>query len=277
MYLHKTDALNKLENYKENLIRKELADSTIKRYVFDVSQCLEHLPVHITKEDLIKYKLMIKDNYKTTTINLKVVSINLFLKYIGRYDLKLKRERITEKVDLDNIINKNEFNGIADFCLRTNRLKMYYIIITLAKTGIRINELQFITFENIKKKSIVITNKGRERKIYICNCLRKELLNYCRIENITSGYIFRGAKESSLISRFTINENMKYIARKTGIDESKVHPHAFRHHFAIQFIASGGSLADLCDIMGHSSLEITKIYLKTSCDRKIEILDNLDF
>ena len=275
MKLYKQDALNMLKSYQENLIEQELAKRTINRYLYNVTLWLDNMPEIISKTDIINYKEDLKDIYKVGTINTKIMSINQYLKYLNYNDLKIKCEKVTYRIDLNKILTVNEYFILLEYCREHKKYKMFYLMKVLANTGIRISELKYITLENIRRGQIEIENKRKHRTIYFSDNLQELIEDYCTIARINKGYVFRGRDKIKLIDSSTVNKDLKKLAEKTGIRKDGVYPHAFRHLFAKQFMKINGNIFELADILGHSNVETTRIYTKSSGAEKRESLDKL--
>ena len=148
----------------------------------------------------------------------------------------------------------------------------------LAMTGIRISELKYFTVENLKSNYIVAFNKGKERNIIVRQDLARELRKYCREHKINKGYIFIGEKKDSMICASTIWRQMKKVAGAARVNKKKVHAHSFRHLFAQVFLNEyNNNIIELADILGHNSLETTRLYTRSSNSQKKEKLEKLSF
>ena len=156
--------------------------------------------------------------------------------------------------------------------------EIYLIIKIISLTGIRVNELKEFTYENIQKNYIVVKNKGKVRNIILTNDLQKKLIDFCKKEKIESGFIFRGKNENTMISYTTIYRRLKKIAGMCrGIKLDKIHPHSFRHLFAIKYLEIGGTITELADILGHKSVNTTMIYTRTTDKMKKKKLEQMKY
>jgi site-specific recombinase XerD len=144
----------------------------------------------------------------------------------------------------------------------------------LAGTGIRIGELEYVTVMAIVKGSCIVFNKEKYHQIYIPCTLQEELLKYCRKEKISSGPIFLGNRQTP-VSRSGVWKMLKKLAEMVGVPEEKVHPHSFRHLFAKSYRKQYGDITELADILGHSSIEMTRIYTVTTVEEKRSRLNSL--
>jgi len=198
------------------------------------------------------------------------------LKWLGFRELAVKTKRIQTSNGLENMITKECYLKMLRYADTHNKKKMYYIMKTIAQTGIRIGELQFVTFEAVREGSTIVWNKGKYRTIYFTDNLCKELLRYCDETSCTGGVIFCGRDRGKVITPGAVWKGLKYIARQVEVSEQIVYPHSFRHLFAKEYMRKVGDISELADLLGHSRLETTWIYTKTTSDekrRKLELLD----
>ena len=159
-----------------------------------------------------------------------------------------------------------------------NQEDTYLIMKILAMTGIRIEELSFFTVENVKTNYIPVRNKGKERSIIIRQDLAREIRQYCRDKGIKSGAIFFCKTKGKMMAKSTIWRRMQKIAGVAKVKKNKVHAHSFRHLFAKMFLGEyNGNIAELADIFGHSSIETTRIYAKTTDEEKRHKLERIKF
>lgn len=274
------DIINKWKelelDYKKYLYLKELSDITIKKYCKDVEQFYIWLGENIiSKEKVLEYKKHLKNRYKIVSVNSKINSLNKYFEWKGLEEYKVKSFRVQTSTSVSNIITKNDYFRLLDCAKKSKKWKMYYIMRTLAMTGIRIGELRYITVESINDCQIEIYNKGKARVIYMGEHVRKMLKQYCMANGITNGFIFRGSKDSA-ISQKTVWKNLKNISSKAGVPQSKVYPHSFRHLFAKEYMKVSSDISELADILGHTRLETTWRYTRTSYDEKVKMLDKME-
>lgn len=267
-----------LAEYEKYLWEQELAEGTIRIYVRQAELFHEKTGGKPpTKKLLLTYKEgMEKQGYAETTINLHIIALNRYLKYLGRSDCTLKTLHIQRSRNLENVILMEEYRLLLETALRTGRIKYYYIMKTLASTGMRVSELAFLTVETLDSDRICVRNKGKTREIYLTAQLVNDLQSYCRIAGITYGFIFRG-KQQTPITREAVYKMLQKIAADAGVSAKKVHPHSFRHMFAKTYMQRYGNLAELADILGHSSLETTRIYTTSTAEEKRSRMGDLGF
>lgn len=274
--LSKEVAVRMLEEYAVELEMAELSKRTIKKYVADIMQWLNLSTEHIKKADVLSYKEKMCGIYKVSSTNSKIISINRYLKWLGYGELVVKTKRIQNNNSLENVITKEDYLKMLNYAKDNNKFKIYYIMKTIAQTGIRIGELKYVTVEAAKKGTVIVWNKGKYRTIYFTEELCKGLLHYCDKHKQKDGVIFCGREKGKAISPGAVWKSLKYIARQVEISEELVYPHSFRHLFAKQYMKLIGDISELADLLGHSRLETTWIYTKTSMYEKRKRLEILD-
>lgn len=294
---------DKIKLFEKHLKEEEKAENTTKKYLRDIKEFYDwfrfvgaklcepgcmgefHEPIcmgefhepHITKEDLLNYKEHLKkSNLKVSSINSKISSLNAYFTYTENESLKLKVLKCQKSLfgSKEKELTKYEFNKLYEAAKNNNRLK--YLIETIAKTGARVSEVKFITVESIEIGKAIVDNKGKIRTILIPRKLCKKLKDYCKKQSINTGPIFL-TKHKKPIDRKQIWQMMKDLADKAGVKKAKVFPHNLRHLFAREFNKQTHDIVKLASILGHSSIETTRIYTKETEDECREELEKLDF
>lgn len=262
--------------YADYLSETELSENTKAVYLRQAKVFMDFLDERpITKKEAIAYKKhLIAKGYAGTTINLYIVAANNYLNYAGYKNFSVRTERLQKRQYPENIIDKEDYRKLLDYARESGRLKYYYIMRTLALTGIRISELSGCTVEALDRGKFVTSNKGRARVVFLPDKLVVELREYCVGQRIESGIIFRG-DAGKAIQRTTVYRMLIHLADMTGIPRERVHPHSFRHLFAITYMEQYSNLFELADILGHNSLETTRIYTETTDEMKREKMDKL--
>ncbi len=262
---------------------QEYSVNTLKQYKANVKKFIDWLDDDsvIDKSTTIRFKeylYSLEPKPKTTSLNTWIVELNKFLKFIGKPELTIKKIKMQTKVSNDEVLTIADYKRLLRFSKRLNMMQLYYIIKVLAMTGIRISELKYFTIENIKDNYIDGYNKGKERKIIIRQDLARELRKYARENHIKSGYIFRGAIPNKMPVESTIWRQLKKVAGKARVNKKKVHAHSFRHLFAQIFLETyPGNITELADILGHNSLETTRLYTRTSNNQKKNKMEQMNF
>lgn len=265
-----------LENYEEYLLQRELTGQTIKIYLRQAKDFLNYAEDRvITKKEVISYKqILLERGQKLSTTNLQIVAVNSYLKYAGYNDCVVKTQKQQGRQCPDNIMTVEEYREMLEWARESGREKYYYIMRTLALTGIRISELSGCSVEALDRGRFVICNKGKSREIYLPDKLVNGLREYCVRQGIKEGTIFLGNKGKP-ISRIAVYKMLVRMADYVNIPREKVHPHSFRHLFAVTYMQQYSNLFELADILGHSSLETTRIYTATTADEKRKKINEL--
>lgn len=267
---------NTLKNYAAYLEEQELAEGTVGIYLRYANQIEQYAAKEgISKKMILSYKESLRQRHAApTTVNLVVTAVNRYLKYAGYRECTVKTERIQKRKSLENVLSTEDYRKMLEYARKSGRMKYYYIMKTLAQTGIRISELRYFTVEALAARKIQVNGKGKIREIYLPEGLIRELRKYCITERITSGVIFMGNTRNP-IGRASVYKMLSRIGESAGISKEKVHPHSFRHLFAVTYMNCYGNLTELADILGHSNLETTRIYTLTTAEEKRRRMDRL--
>lgn len=280
--MNKNELKERLPQFIIEQSEDEKSQNTIKKYSHNIQLFIDWIPddTEIEKTLVIDFKKYLLEDlhFRTSTINNYIVSINKFLYWCGIHDCKVKQLRKQHAASNSEILSLSDFKRLLRFAKRLNQEDTYLIMKILAMTGIRIEELSFFTVENVKSNYIHVRNKGKERSIILRQDLAREIRQYCRNNGIKQGVIFYCRTKGKMMSKSTIWRRMKKIAGVAKVQKNKVHAHSFRHLFAKMFLEEyNGSIAELADILGHNSLETTRIYAKTTDEEKRRKLERIKF
>ena len=280
--MRKDELKERLPDFIVEQLEDEKSRNTVKKYECNINLFLEWLSddLEVEKTVVIDFKrdLLEERQFRTNTINSYVVTINKFLYWCGLNDCKVKQLRKQHAASNSEILSLSDYKRLLRFARRMGQEDTYLIVKILAMTGIRIEELTFFTVENVKSNYIHVRNKGKERSIIIRQDLAREIRQYCRNAGIKEGVIFFCQNKNKMMAKSTIWRRMQRIAGVAKVRKSKVHAHSFRHLFAKMFLEEyDGSIAELADILGHNSLETTRIYAKTTDEEKRRKLEKIKF
>ena len=280
--MNKNDLKERLPDFIIEQSENEKSHNTLKKYKHNIELFIEWMPdeTDIDKTILIDFKRHLLDDlhYRTNTINNYIVSINKFLYWCGIDNCKVKQLKKQHAASNSEILSLADFKRLLRFARRMGQEDTYLIMKILAMTGIRIEELSFFTVENVKTNYIRVRNKGKERSIILRQDLAREIRQYCRNNGIKEGQKFYCQTKGKMMAKSTIWRRMKKIAGVAKVRKNKVHAHSFRHLFAKMFLEEyNGSIAELADILGHNSLETTRIYAKTTDEEKRRKLERIKF
>ena len=263
-----------LEKFETYLRSTNFAENTVASYLFAVRQFTEQYG-EITKKNLKQYKIWLIESYKPKTVNLRLRAINCFLECIGKVALKLSFVKIQQKTFLENVISEADYTYFKTCLERDNEEFWYYVIRFLAATGARVSELIQIKIEHIEIGYFdLYTKGGKLRRLYIPKKLRTETLEWLGENNRSSGYLFLNRYGDRITTR-GISQQLKNYADKYGLDKKVVYPHSFRHRYAKNFLEKYNDIALLADLMGHESIETTRIYLRRTASEQQALVDKI--
>ena len=257
-----------MQAFENNLRQEEFSEGTIQKYTSVLRAFFEFLPADkvITKERLLAWKnQLISNGLAASTINVMISAVNSFFNFLKWIDLQIKQLKMQRRIfrDKERELTKEEYMRLLNAAKEAGNFRMYYLMQTLGGTGIRISELRFITVESLQEGSVTVDCKGKQRTVLLSEPLRKALRTYCKEANITSGPIFV-TKSGKPMDRSNIWKEMRKLCAAANVEAGKVFPHNFRHLFAVTFYKLEKDIAKLADILGHASINTTRIYVMES-------------
>lgn len=274
------------EGFADYLKKNEKSQSTIEKYVGDIlrygewiEDCGLMLPFTTpdsSKRTALEYKEFLKSTgLKPSSINVKLASINAYYLY-KNYHASIKYLKIQKKIfsEKSRELTLPEYRKLINEANNRGNIKIALIMETMASTGMRVSELQYITVENLAYDKIQVDLKNKIRTIFVPTKLRRKLCNYAIDNNIINGQIFR-TKTGAPITRKQIWQEMQDISYGAGVARTKVFPHNMRHIFAHTYYQKCKDIARLADVLGHSSLETTRVYLMDSGSELERQINNL--
>ena len=258
-----------IDCFKKYLREEEKSENTIEKYLRDVRAFAAYLSgIEVTKETVIAYKSrLLAENYAVRSINSILASVNSLFAFLGWTDCKVKSIKLQRQVYCpeEKELTKAEYTRLVNTAKQKGNERLNLILQTICGTGIRVSELQYITVEAVKCSEAVVSLKGKTRSVFIVKELQKKLLRYAAEQKIHSGCIFI-TRTGKPISRTNIWREMKGLCEQAGVNPQKVFPHNLRHLFARIFYGIEKDIAKLADILGHSSINTTRIYIISTGD-----------
>ena len=252
------------EEFAARLAEEEKSAATIEKYLRDVTAFFRWLGKKpLAKDTVLLWKAeLLRRGYAAVTVNAKLAALNRYLLFTGRTDCRVRPLRIQRRVfrRSERELSQREYRELIDAARSQGMERTALIMETICATGIRVSELRYITVEAAKRGESSVALKGKIRMILLPRKLCAKLLKYAKQKNITAGEIFLSPSGESL-GRKRIWSDMKAVCRLTGIAPSKVFPHNLRHLFAVTYYNMCHDVAKLADVLGHSSIETTRIYL----------------
>ena len=259
----------------EDYLRKgNLSDHTISVYLWTVEYYNNNYD-GLTKENLLAYKGYLIEYFKPKTVNLRIQAINKYLEYKGLEKLRMSAVKIQQKSFLENVVSNADYNYLKKQLKKDGNLMWYFVVWYLAATGARVSELIKIKVEHVNLGYFDLYSKGGKlRRLYIPKKLRVETQKWLVSEKKESGYLFLN-KYGNRITPRGISQQLKNYADKYGLDKKVIYPHSFRHLFAKNFLEKYNDIALLADLMGHESIETTRIYLRKTASEQQELIDRI--
>lgn len=269
---------DKISSFAIYLKNEEKSKNTIEKYIRDVKLFFAYVKsVEITREKVIAYKnKLICDNYAIRSVNSMIASINSLFVFLGWLDLKAKNIKLQRQIYYpeEKELTKAEYIRLCRTAERKHNERLNLILQTICGTGIRVSELRFITVEAVKSNVAIVSLKGKTRSVFIVKELKKKLLRYAKNQNIKSGMIFV-TRTGKAINRTNIWREMKSLCKDANVNPQKVFPHNLRHLFARVFYGIEKDIAKLADILGHSSIDTTRIYIISTGTEHRRCMENM--
>ena len=266
--------MTQLQEFEQSLKRSNLSGNTITSYMWTVTWYQEHYD-GITAGNLMAYKGYLVEHYRPKTVNLRIHGINKFLCFIGQEKLQLKAVKIQQKNFLENVISNADYQFLKKKLKADGNMEWYFVVWYLAATGARVSELIQIKIEHVTAGYFdLYTKGGKLRRLYIPKKLRDETITWLEAQKRTSGYLFLNRYGERITTR-GVSQQLKNYAKKYGLDTKVVYPHSFRHRYAKNFLEKYNDIALLADLMGHESIETTRIYLRRTASEQQALVDKI--
>jgi len=264
-----------LTRYTQELERKELAPATVRKYVADAAAFITWADGREVDKDLaIAYKEHLKgQDFQTSTINNKIVTLNRFLKAMDQEGLTVKNIRVQTR-GLENVMTQSDFDRIIRLARRKGTPRDVFMLEALIRTGLRVSELQYLTLESLRAGFILVDNKGKQRRVPISSTLNRLAKAYAKKAGITGGPLIVN-QQGGPLSRGFIFQRIKWLAGQARVKLARATVHGIRHLFAKNWLERNGEgrALQLADILGHSSLETTRLYTRLSVSEARETMD----
>lgn len=252
--------------FRQYLTSEEKSAATIEKYVRDVTAFMSYAENReVSKNLTISYKHQIAENYAVRSVNSMLSSINSFFEFMEWYNCKVKTIKLQQEIyrSEERELTEEEYIQLVKVAEKSGDKQLSLILQTICSSGIRISELSFITIKAAKQGETVVKCKGKTRKIFLLPQLCKKLMIYAEKARVNHGAIFLG-KNGKPIHRTTVWRKMKTLCKTANINPSKVFPHNLRHLFARVFYKIEKDIAKLADILGHSNINTTRIYIMST-------------
>ena len=251
-----------ISEFKGYLIEEEKSKATLEKYIRDIETLYAWIgDKELNKLCVLNYKEYLTENYAVASVNSMLSSINSFFAYLEWYELRVKTIKVQKQIFASNEkeLTKSEYERLLSAAKAKSNQRLYLLMQTICSTGIRVSELRFITVEAINRGRAEISCKGKRRCVFLPTELCKILKNYVKEQKIKSGAVFI-SKNGNPLDRSNIWSDMKKLCKEAGVSEKKVFPHNLRHLFARTYYTLQKDIVRLADILGHSSVNTTRIY-----------------
>ena len=263
-----------IQKFKTYLINEEKSSATLEKYIRDVIAFMHWLNGRVVEKIVVmEYKQNLIENYAPASANSMLSSINSFFGYMEWYDCKVKTFKIQKQIfaNKDKELTKAEYERLLVAAKKKQNRKLYMLMQTICSTGIRVSELRYISTDAVRKGEAVINCKGKMRVVILPKQLCKMLTSYIKEQKISSGSVFV-TKNGKPLDRSNIWKLMKDLCDSAGVSKDKVFPHNLRHLFARTYYSLEKDVVRLADILGHSSVNTTRIYtMETGEQHRIQI------
>ena len=254
------------EKFMNYLHQEEKSRATIEKYGRDLKKFREFAGENfIDKQLVVDYKNFLAKSYAASSANSMLAAVNSFLQFMGWYDCRVKRLRVQSKAycSEDEELTRAEYIKLVNTAKQDGNERLALLIQTICSTGIRVSELQHITVESLKEGEATVLCKGKVRTVFIVPELRRKLKCYTAKNKISFGPVFI-TRSGRPVDRSNIWREMKGLCKSAGVSPRKVFPHNLRHLFARLFYELDKDIAKLADVLGHASINTTRIYIATT-------------
>lgn len=264
--------------FQEALCCEECSTGTVEAYLREIRRFVGWLAgAPVTKERVVEWKdRLLAQSYYPATVNAKLAALRRFLRFMGWEECLVKNLRIQRRLfcDRSRQLSREEYRRLCETARRLGKQRLALLMEAICATGIRVSEVRYLTLESVRRERAEISLKGKVRTILIPRKLGQKLLKYAKKCGINSGEIFR-TREGKPLSRKQIWAEMKQLCRRAEVEPTKVFPHNLRHLFARCFYRIHRDVAQLADLLGHSSVETTRIYLVSTGEEHARALAEL--
>ena len=250
--------------FEEYLKKDNLAVNSIESYLWTVNYFTANYE-QVSSENLLAYKGFLMEHFKPKTVNLRIQAMNKYLDYLGKPQLRLKAVKIQQKSFLENVISNADYKFLKRQLKKDGNMEWYFVVWYLIRIKIEHVELGYFD---------LYTKGGKLRRLFIPKKLREETIAWLEEIGRSSGYLFLNRYGDRITTR-GISQQLKNYADKYGLDKKVVYPHSFRHRYAKNFLEKYNDIALLADLMGHESIETTRIYLRRTASEQQALVDKI--
>ena len=266
-----------IDDFRKHLILEEKSRATVEKYIRDVKVFKDFISdSEVTKESVIEYKEYLQEQYSARSVNSMLASINSLFSFMDWHDVRVRAVRLQQQVfcSEEKELTRDEYARLCRTAERRHNERLALILQTICGTGIRVSELEYITVEAVQRGEAMVRCKGKTRAVFIVKKLKRKLLRYAAAKNIKHGSIFI-TRTGRPVNRTNIWREMKSLCEEADVEPGKVFPHNLRHLFARVFYNIRKDIARLADILGHSSISTTRIYIISTGTEHRKCMENM--
>lgn len=266
-----------IEDFRRYLVQEERSKATVDKYIRDVRIFSLWLSGQkLDKGRTVAYKEKLQTRYAVSSVNSMLAALNCFFRFMGRADCTVRSIRVQRRIycDKERELTKEEYRHLVDVCKKKGNRRLSLVMQTICSTGIRVSELPFITVQAAESGRAEVRCKGKHRVIFLPRQLCRQLLLYIREQKLTNGPVFV-TRSGRPLDRSNIWAAMKRLCQEAGVAPSKVFPHNLRHLFARTFYSQEKDLTRLADLLGHSSIDTTRIYMISTGREHVKKIERL--
>jgi site-specific recombinase XerD len=266
-----------LADFKMHLVLDEKSENTVKKYLHDIGELVRYAEGReMTRELVLDFKKWLAEKYELTSANSMIAAANAFFRFCGWSELCIKQFKIQRKAfcSQEKELTRDEYFRLLTAAKQKGNERLDLVLQTICGTGIRVSELQFITVEAVRKGEATVSCKNKTRTVFIVRGLQKKLLNYAKRMRVATGCLFV-TKTGQPLGRCNIWREMKRLCADAHVSPAKVFPHNLRHLFARTFYGIEKDIAKLADILGHSNINTTRIYIVTTGEEHKRKMENM--
>jgi len=252
-----------LNDFRCWLTQRNRAENTILAYTYAVQQFFS-LYQQPDSPSLRQYKCFLLEHFKPRTVNQRIRALNCYMEYINCPEAPVAMLRMQQNTYVENVISQADYEYLKQCLVRDGNYLYYFLIRFMTATGVRVSEVVRLQTSDVEKGRLDLYSKGnKSRRVYIPKTLRQDTLQWMAREDHPPGPLFLN-KQGQSVTAPAIRGQLRKFSRIYGLDPAVLHPHSFRHRFAKNFIEACGDIAFLSDLLGHQSIETTRIYLHRS-------------
>lgn len=266
-----------IDDFRKHLILEEKSRATVEKYIRDIKIFKEFISdSEVTKESVIEYKEYLQKQYSVRSVNSMLASINSLFSFMDWHDIRVRAVRLQQQVfcSEEKELTRDEYTRLCKAAEKRHNERLALILQTICGTGIRVSELEYITVEAVQRGEAMVRCKGKTRAVFIVKKLKRKLLRYAAAKNIKHGSIFI-TRTGRPVNRTNIWREMKSLCEEADVEPGKVFPHNLRYLFARVFYNIRKDIARLADILGHSSISTTRIYIISTGTEHRKCMENM--